>query len=467
MIAGQTKGQPATRRLSVAVFSTLLVLTLVVMALLAVSLTAIYFTTYEEDAEQSLMEEATGAAQRLAGLDTATRIELLAAQVSDGVRFTLLDVQGSVLFDSASSDAGVASAPGDHADRPEVRDALESGSSRVSRYSQTLHSDTIYVAVRLDDGQVIRLSETRASLFSFAQPLALPMVALLLVVGVLTALVARVLTRRIMRPLDSLDVSDPLSGRPYAEMLPVLQRIGAQQQLLREQNARLQQADGLRREFSANVSHEMKTPLQVISGYAELMAAGNVEAERNREFAGLIYKEAQSMQRLIDDVLVLSRLDEPLQHELVAQPVDVLESAQRAADHLASLAQARDVTLRVRGSHVRVNGFPALIDQLMGNLLGNAIRYNHVGGTATVEVEQSGDDAVIRVRDTGIGIPPDEREKIFERFYRVDKSRSRETGGTGLGLAIVKHAVMQHDGTIEVESVEGEGTCFTVRLPIA
>lgn len=334
--------------------------------------------------------------------------------------------------------------------------------------------------------------------------LAVCVMATLIVGTVLAFAVSRALTSSIMRPLDELDPAEPWKASVYAEMQPLLARIDSQQRTLRAQNEELAQAESMRRDFSANVSHEMKTPLQVISGYAELMENGLVPPEDVPRFAGLIYQESQAMRALINDVLILSRLDELPPDAAAAAPVEVLGVARRAADRLAKLAEERDVSVEVAGAPTTVAGNEGLMEQMLYNLIENAIRYNEPGGQVRVEVSseaaasaagagavaeegaRAGTDAasvaisaagepsgkedvsptvVVRVADDGPGIPEDQREKIFERFYRLEKSRSKETGGTGLGLAIVKHGAQRHGGTIEVGGEEGRGATFTLRFP--
>lgn len=238
-------------------------------------------------------------------------------------------------------------------------------------------------------------------------------------------------------------------------------------------------AESLRRDFSANVSHEMKTPLQVISGYAELMANGMVPPEDMQKFSALIYQEAQAMRALIDDVLVLSHLDEKPLGADEAAIVDLATLANHAVGRLEKPATDAGVTVVLEAQPAKVRGNETLLEQMIYNLIENAIRYNRPNGQVRVEVstEEAAADAstptaparfaVARVSDTGPGIPPEAREKIFERFYRLDKSRSKETGGTGLGLAIVKHAALHHAGSVEVTSEEGMGSTFIVRLPAA
>lgn len=488
---------PRPRSLSRRIFTSVLGFTLAVMVVFSVALTSIYYVTYEQDAERLLIVQARDAAARLDAAPADERVAVLAEQFSGLVRYTLVAPDGEVLFDTAPAISGPAD---NHADRPEVRDAAAAGEAAVSRYSATLSSDTVYAAVRLADGAVLRLAETRESLLSFLGGLTVPVLGALAVAVLLVLLLSRALTRGILRPLDDLDVANPLAAPVYAEMAPLLERIDSQQRQLRQQNRALARAEGARRDFSANVSHEMKTPLQVIAGYAELIEGGVADGEDARQFAGIIHQESQAMRALIDDVLTLSRLDEVQPDAVSAAPVEVRSVAERAARRLDHLARQEGVAVSVEGDPAWIMGSEALMEQVVYNLIQNGIRYNEPGGSVTVAVATEAASApaapgtvaptsafafapgtaalapaagegtsaaqvVIRVADTGPGVPEDKREKIFERFYRLEKSRSKETGGTGLGLAIVKHGVMRHGGSIEVGGREGEGAEFILRLP--
>lgn len=508
--------RPRKKRLSTTIFATVLTFSILIVAAVAVSLSALYHTSYESDAEAKLIERAQDAAAKLDGMDTSRQIESLQNQLDGTIRYTLIALSGEVLFDSVALDQGqvgdaatgqdltdgdeTSSLPlENHADRPEVQQAFSTGVASSARYSQTLKDDTIYAAVRLDSGDVLRLSESRESLFAFMNSMVGPLALILVLVVSVVVVFSRLLTRRIMAPLDEVDLGEGFKNTGYVEMEPLLGRIDEQQQQLREQNRELMRAEGMRRDFSANVSHEMKTPLQVIAGYSEVLSTGLVPKEDVVKFAGIIHDESQHMHALIDDVLVLSRLDEPVSPDGSTDVIDLFLLAKQVAERLRPLAEKQGVILRVHGSEVLLRGNESLIEQVMSNLVSNAIRYNEVGGEVVLSVTKdchadaiiersqhdetqegssfdaasSGEygalgraDAVIRVKDTGMGVPADEQDKIFERFYRVDKSRSKETGGTGLGLAIVKHAVEHHNGTIEVKSEQGCGSTFTVRIPL-
>lgn len=451
--------------LSGRIFRNVLAFTLAVVLAFAVALTSIFFFMYERDAESNLVASAERAASILEGVPVQDAAMMLSEQFEGAMRFTLISKNGLVLYDNEAD----ASKMDNHANRPEVEEAAKSGESETIRYSATLGTDTVYAARQLSDGRIIRLSETRHSLVAFLGAMVLPAIALLAVVAGLVFLLSRRLTRRIMSPINALDVSNPLDNEIYDEMEPLLRRIDFQQALLRQQNTELAKAESMRRDFSSNVSHEMKTPLQVISGYAELMKGGVVPYEDCQKFGGLIYDEAQAMRGLIDDVLTLSKLDESA-FDNEGVPIDLGGVAKSMAARLRSFAEEREVDVIVKGPGAYISGNGSLADEMTYNLIENGIRYNHKRGKVTVEVDEyAGVDgktmARMRVSDTGMGIPSDMCDKVFERFFRVDKSRSKETGGTGLGLAIVKHAVMYHGGTIKVDSVEGEGTTFTLLIP--
>ncbi|WP_417067132.1 ATP-binding protein [Gordonibacter pamelaeae] len=464
------------KSLSGKIFSGVLAFTLGVILVLGVVMTTIYYMSYEHDAEAELAASAQDAAAYLNASPATANIPALEEQFAGLTRYTLIAADGQVLYDSAADPAAMEN----HAGRPEVREAGENGQAATMRFSDTLGTDTVYAAVKLDDGSIIRLSESRHSLLAFLGDMLVPVLVAVIVAAVLVFVLSKTLTRRIMKPIDALNFADPLENEIYEEMDPLLIRIDEQQRLLKQQNRELAQAENLRRDFSSNVSHEMKTPLQVISGYAELMKNDMVQPADRQKFAALIYEEAQAMRSLINDVLTLSRLDESAFGD-DAVLIDLHAVAERVAGRLGSFAADQQVQVRVEGSAARIAGSETLAEEMLYNLIENGIRYNHEGGSVVMRVEAEpparpggglpGEDAVgqvvVRVSDTGPGIPEELREKVFERFFRVDKSRSKETGGTGLGLAIVKHAVLYHHGSIEVKSAEGAGTTFVLRFPAA
>ena len=460
------------KSLSGKIFSGVLAFTLGVILVLGVVMTTIYYMSYEHDAEAELAASAQDAAAYLNASPTTANIPALEEQFAGLTRYTLIAADGQVLYDSAADPAAMEN----HAGRPEVREAGENGQAATMRFSDTLGTDTVYAAVKLDDGSIIRLSESRHSLLAFLGDMLVPVLVAVIVAAVLVFVLSKTLTWRIMKPIDALNFADPLENEIYEEMDPLLIRIDEQQRLLKQQNRELAQAENLRRDFSSNVSHEMKTPLQVISGYAELMKNDMVQPSDRQKFAALIYDEAQTMRSLINDVLTLSKLDESAFENDGATAINLYAVAQRVAGRLSSFADDQGVRVRVEGASACIAGSEPLAEEMLYNLIENGIRYNHEGGLVTMKVgsecvegglANAAYQTVVRVSDTGPGIPAELHDKVFERFFRVDKSRSKETGGTGLGLAIVKHAVMYHGGVIEVESAEGQGTTFVLRFPSA
>ncbi|MEF9924965.1 MAG: ATP-binding protein [Raoultibacter sp.] len=448
------------RSLAGTIFRTVLLFSLFLILVFALAVGAIFYQSFERTAERRLVQEAQAAALAL-NANPAQQTEISQVQFVGSIRYTLIGADGVVLVDSATDVA----AADNHATRPEVIEANKQGVATALRYSATLKTDTIYAAVELDNGGIVRLSEERQSLFIFWGDMLIPLIIALIVVTLLAFFVSRTLTRRIMGPIDALNFKEPLENEIYSEMDPLLVRIDEQQAQLKTQNKELAVAENMRREFSSNVSHEMKTPLTVISGYAELMKNDMVAAADRQKFAELIYEEAQAMRSLINDVLTISRLDETVGSEKSDQPVDLFVTAKIVAGRLRSFAEGNGVTIAVEGESAFVLGVDTLCEEMLYNLIENGIRYNHVGGSVTLRVDDAPTGPVVVVSDTGAGIAEEYKDKVFERFFRVDKSRSKETGGTGLGLAIVKHAVQYHHGTIELASKQGSGTKFILHFP--
>ncbi len=455
------------KRLSTTLFRSVFVYSIAILLCFSGVFMALFYLVYEHDEEQRVAMIAESAAAFLEDKDTESNVRILKDQLGQDIRYTLVDAQGNVVFDSSGNVSE------NHADRPEILEAREKGISTVTRYSSTLGKDTIYTAVLLDSGNVLRLSEERASFVSVFKSTEPALLVALAAAFVLSVALSRLLTHRTVAPLNQIDVASPLESETYEEMRPLLSRVEAQQRQLMEQNRELARAENIRREFSANVSHEMKTPLQVISGYAELLAGGNIPQKDAERFAHIILTESSNMTDLINDVLVLSRIDDPVMENAGKEEVELLSLAHEVVTRFLPLAEKQSVSIRCLGSSVVVDGNKSLLDQLVSNLLSNALKYSDSDGEVVVLVGKSiaSPDsegmpmAYIRVRDNGCGIPLEEQHKIFERFYRVDKSRSKESGGTGLGLAIAKHAAVFHNGTIAVESSVGRGSVFTVRIP--
>ena len=447
-------------------FAVLFGVSFAVMLAVTLAVGAVCFWVYEGDAEELLLSEARATAALIdRGTDNSQMAEQLSRIPFVDMRCTLIDESGEVLYDNWED----ASSLGSHADREEVQAAQTQQQATVLRRSATLGSDARYAAILLGNGSVLRLSEVRTSLPSFLGGMSVPLAVSLVVIIVVSALVSRKLTDHIVRPLGEIDLACPTQNEAYRELQPLLERIDTQYRELAAQNVALEHANNMRREFTGNVSHEMKTPLQVIGGYAELMEAGVVPAQDVPRFAGLIRTEASSMRTLIDDVLTLSRLDEQGagQGQEQGDPVDLAQVCRRVAERLTPRAQERGETIQLacRGSHI-VRASASLAEQMVYNLVDNAVRYNREGGLVLVAVTSDDANVELEVSDEGTGIPPELRERVFERFYRVDASRSRETGGTGLGLAIVKHAVETMGGTVSIDDSPCGGARFIVKLPV-
>ena len=289
------------------------------------------------------------------------------------------------------------------------------------------------------------------------QPILLVAVA---AVGISLFLAFR-LSKWIIRPLNTLNLDELESAAAYEEVTPLLERIGSQQEKIRRQEA---EAEQMRREFTANVSHELKTPLQSISGYAELLSEGMVKREDVPHFSKQILAESRRMIALVEDIIRLSHLDEGAD-DMQREEVDLYELAALTIRNLTPAAENAGISLHLNGKKTTLYGIAFLLETILFNLCDNAIKYNREGGSVTVHIDTTPQAVLVSVSDTGIGIPEPEQERIFERFYRVDKSRSKAVGGTGLGLSIVKHAAIVHDARIEIDSTVGKGTTFTVIFP--
>lgn len=487
---------------------------------------------------------------------------------SEELRITWIDKKGKVLFDNKTD----ASSMENHLEREEVRQAVENGYGKSSRYSETLTEKSLYSAKKLSDGSVLRLSVSQYSVLTLFLGMLRPVLIIALLAVVLALLLAYRLSKNIVTPLNKLNLDSPLSNKVYEELSPLLKRMDAQQRQLKHQSEELkrkreefetatenmsegliilnekgvilsinraaakmlglsedsvgkyifsektsvnlkeptqialsgknteevfalrdgncqllanpvstdgkvtgaallvldvtekERAEQMRREFTANVSHELKTPLQTISGYAELLANGMVADKDKTAFSEKIYAEAQRMIRLIEDIIKLSNLDEGAA-ELTRETVDLYVTAENTVRSLLPAAKKANVTLSLNGENAEIYGIPQLLTAVVYNLCDNAIKYNKDGGTVFVNVKNNAENIILSVRDTGIGIPKEQQERIFERFYRVDKSHSKEVGGTGLGLSIVKHAAKLHDAKITLESEVGKGTEITVIFP--
>ena len=489
---------------------------------------------------------------------------------TSGWRLTWIAEDGTVLYDSETDSSQMEN----HNEREEVKEARKNGYGESVRYSTTLTERQMYCAKLLDDGTVLRLSDSQYTWWTILLSMMQPILFIVTVAVAISLLLAFRLSKNIVKPLNSLNLDSPLENSAYPELEPLLSRLAAQQHQLKLQASELERkcnefltatgnmmegivllsdkgellsinaaasrllgvspycvgkdilllnnsyemqelvhralsgehtettlpvggsdyqinatpvmsdgkvagaalvifdvtekekAEQIRREFTANVSHELKTPLQSISGCAELLSNGMVKPEDVPEFSHRIYSESQRLISLVEDIIGLSRLDEGAE-DMQRTNVDLHKLAETAIDSLSNAAKEAGVALELCGDGAEVYGIPQLLGTIVYNLCDNAIKYNRRGGSVTVTTENGAGGVTLTVSDTGIGIPKDQQDRIFERFYRVDKSHSKDVGGTGLGLSIVKHAALLHNATVTVDSTPGAGTTFTVFFPSA
>lgn len=456
---GQEKRQKAPSRPSLArrFFIALSAIAAVAAIAVLVCSSLIYQSVTVDDAGSMLESECRVVRASLRGDDTD--VMRLTAFDSGDVRVTLVGTDGTVLYDNQNS---VASMP-NHADRPEIAEALADGTGSAERDSETSGYVSIYRAVRLANGNVLRLAVDRDGAAAALRHDLLLVCAVVLVIIAVCWAVSRLVADRLVSPILAIDPAEPDAAVTYVEIEPLVERIS-------EQVEELRGADLMRREFTSNVTHELKTPLSSISGASELIRDGIARPEDVPEFAGRIYDEAHHMTELVNDILTLSKLDESERSGDASllgapEPVNLLHVAGEVATRLAPVAEKTGVSITAAGEACVVQGYPRLLDELVYNLCDNAIRYNHEGGWVDVSVSLEDECPLLVVADSGSGIPAEQQAKVFERFYRGEQSRSRETGGTGLGLAIVKHAATLHGAALTLDSEPGHGTTVCVRFP--
>lgn len=541
--------------------TTLLIVTVVLLLSLSI-VTGVLYNRFEEVQQEQLISEMTLAAQ---GVET-TGMDYLTSLSPKDFRLTWIAADGEVLYDTQVEESTMEN----HSEREEIISALESGVGESSRYSDTLTEKTLYYALRLSDGTILRISNSLDTVFALWLKVLRPMVLIFIVAIIISAIFAKQMAKRIIDPLNNLDLDNPLENESYEEIAPLLTRINKQQKKISSQVATLNQkaaefeqiirhmneglvlldknasvlsinpaactifetdincigkdfltidrspemnraiekalsgkhseftglkngleyqfdisrivSDGVtlgavllafdisersfaernRREFTANISHELKTPLQSITGSAELIENGLVKPEDLPRFTGHIRKEASRLVNLINDIIHLSQMDEGV--ELPEESFSLNELCEEVVDMLTPLAESKDVKISFNGNPTTLTGVKRYMHEIVYNLCENAIKYNKDGGTVDISIYAENGKTIISISDTGIGIPLEHQNRIFERFYRVDKSHSKETGGTGLGLSIVKHAVQYLDGQISLESAPGTGTTIKVYL---
>lgn len=375
------------------------------------------------------------------------------SQADERTRITQIDENGDVLYDSSSEESDMEN----HGAREEIKEALASGTGESERVSDTLGRELYYYAVLLDDGTVLRVAKSMDNLAMTALNV-LPVMGVLAVIMMGFALMlAKWQTQKLIKPINELNLETPLENTIYEELTPLLVAMD-------KQNKEKEAVSNMRKEFSANVSHELKTPLTSISGYAEIMKNGMVRPADIPVFSERIYKEARRLITLVEDIIKLSKLDEE-SVELEKEEVDLYDLTLEIVSRLSPQASQKHIRMEVTGEQVNCFGIRQILDEMVYNVCENAIKYNNEGGRVSVWVGATLDGPKISVSDTGIGIPKEHQERIFERFYRVDKSHSKERGGTGLGLSIVKHGALLHGAKVSVDSAPGKGTRIEMLFP--
>lgn len=534
---------------------------------LAVGLAAVMGILYRNFDGQMRKELSKEAAYLAYGVEQQG-VDYLKNIKDKSARITYIDQDGTVLFDNEAD----VSEMKNHSDRTEFQKAEKYGAGESSRYSDTLSEKTIYYALRLKDGTVLRVSGTQDSVLALVENLIFPLCGLLCLMLILSGIMASAISKRIVKPINELDLESPEENRIYEELSPLLSKIhrqnreiqnqlelakqqqeefalitenmqeglividkytmilsanssawnlfhmdrvcqgesvycldreeefrhaieqvlsgehtelvlklnGSDIQLIANPVIRDKKTEGavvllvnvtekleresLRREFSANVSHELKTPLTSISGFAEIMQGGLVKCEDIPQFAGRIYKESQRLLQLVEDVIQISQLDEE-KTSYTWESVDVYQVCKNAFESLKEKAKRLNVHLYICGERMKMEAVRTLLEEAIYNVCDNAIKYNRNDGSVSVFLTQTAQEIQIVVKDTGVGIPKEDQDRVFERFYRVDKSHSKEIGGTGLGLSIVKHAVGALKGSVILRSEEGNGTEICMKFP--
>ena len=546
------------------IFKSIMFVCALVLAVGLAAVMGILYSNFDGQMRKELSKEAAylayGVEQQ--GVDYLNNIK------DKSARITYIDQDGTVLFDNEAD----VSEMKNHSDRTEFQKAEKYGAGESSRYSDTLSEKTIYYALRLKDGTVLRVSGTQDSVLALVENLIFPLCGLLCLMLILSGIMASAISKRIVKPINELDLESPEENQIYEELSPLLSKIhrqnreiqnqlelakqqqeefslitenmqeglividkytmilsanssawnlfhmdrvrqgesvycldreeefrhaieqvlsgehtelvlklnGSDIQLIANPVIRDKKTEGavvllvnvtekleresLRREFSANVSHELKTPLTSISGFAEIMQGGLVKCEDIPQFAGRIYKESQRLLQLVEDVIQISQLDEE-KTSYVWEPVDVYQVCKNAFESLKEKAKRLNVHLYICGERMKMEAVRTLLEEAIYNVCDNAIKYNRNDGSVSVFLTQTAQEIQIVVKDTGVGIPKEDQDRVFERFYRVDKSHSKEIGGTGLGLSIVKHAVGALKGSVILRSEEGNGTEITLRFP--
>ena len=417
-----------------------------VITITAVLILSVFYSYSDNQLKEQLRVVESVVENQLAQDDDTA---FISNHIDKNVRITLVAKDGTVIEDSQES----ANKLGNHLNRQEIQQAIKNGEATVTRHSDTQGKKVYYFAKQLDNGNVLRVSAEAKSIGKFFSDYIIYIFLCIIVVIVAAVFVSMGITKSIVKPItqlgQSLDNIDKFKSDE--ELKPLVNA-------LLQQKKKQKMLDKQKKQFTANVSHELKTPLTSIAGYAELIETGMAKPEDIKPFAGVIRKQALRLVSLSEDIIQLSQLEESDDEDMSFESVNLYEIAQRCVEALNINAINKCVTLNLTGEECYIRGKAQLVEELVYNLCDNAIRYNKENGNVTVTVTPLEKGASVSVKDTGIGIPKKYQERIFERFFRVDKSRSKATGGTGLGLAIVKHITQLHDAKLEISSEEGKGT---------
>lgn len=417
-----------------------------VITITAVLILSVFYSYSDNQLKEQLRVVESVVENQLAQDDDTA---FISNHIDKNVRITLVAKDGTVIADSQES----ANKLGNHLNRQEIQQAIKNGEATVTRHSDTQEKKVYYFAKQLDNGNILRVSAEAKSIGKFFSDYIIYIFLCIIVVIVAAVFVSMGITKSIVKPItqlgQSLDNIDKFKSDE--ELKPLVNA-------LLQQKKKQKMLDKQKKQFTANVSHELKTPLTSIAGYAELIETGMAKPEDIKPFAGVIRKQALRLVSLSEDIIQLSQLEESDDEDMSFESVNLYEIAQRCVEALNINAINKGVTLNLTGEECYIRGKAQLVEELVYNLCDNAIRYNKENGNVTVTVTPLEKGASVSVKDTGIGIPKKYQERIFERFFRVDKSRSKATGGTGLGLAIVKHITQLHDAKLEISSEEGKGT---------
>ena len=432
-------------------FSKILSLGIAIVFVTSILMIGVFYKNNEKQAEENLKTTAQLIAYTLNDSYDYSYIDKFN---DENIRVTIIDSDGKVLKDSIQAAEDMES----HADRPEFKEAVTAGTGSTIRKSSTFDKSTFYYAEKLNNGNIMRIASTSDSVYYIFYQSLIYVAIVMLAVMLISLAISYAITKSIVKPIEELgrNLDDIENINTYEELQPFVDT-------LKEQEKRKKELDKQKKEFTANVSHELKTPLTSIAGYAELIENGIAKPEDVKPFAHTIRKQALRLVSLTEDIIQLSQLEE-LDEDLAFENTDLSKLTERCIKSLEMNAKSKNVTLINKTESSTIYGCPSLLEELIYNLLDNAIRYNKENGSVTVSTIETEKYIILNVEDTGIGIPQKYQRRIFERFFRVDKSRSKQTGGTGLGLAIVKHIAQVHNAQIDLYSAEGVGTSIQIQF---